>query len=208
MTIHVLLIALALSPVMYQTFFLDFEENDIDPIMKENQYRWIYSMIAIAAVPGAIVSPWCYKKIGVAVSCVCSNLLTACVISALTLVATMNPVTKGNFALYVTILYIGFSLAIVSMLSTGPMLDRISPKDKKGTIQGLNATIYDGVGAVFPFVFGLIADSNGNSYVSWVCVGISIITALVNLPLAFNPRIRKKDIYKDDGVTVPASMEA
>ena len=35
MTIPVLLIALALSPVMYQTFFLDFEENDIDPIMKK-----------------------------------------------------------------------------------------------------------------------------------------------------------------------------
>lgn len=201
------IVPFAVRSVMYKTFYLDFEENGLEPIMNENQYRWLYSMIAIAAVPGALVSPWLYKKIGAPISCVCANVFTACVIVVLIFIAKMNPVTKGTLALYASILYIGFPLTIISMISTGPMLDRISPLNKKGTIQGVNVAIYDTARATFPFIFALIADSKGNSYVSWVCVGIIIVGALVNLPLVFNPRLFKYTIDKDEEVTNTSTID-
>ena len=51
------------------------------------------------------------------------------------------PATGGWFGVFVAILYIGFPFTVVSQLSTGPMLDTISPVNQRGYCQGLNTTV-------------------------------------------------------------------
>ena len=46
--------ALAFSPVMYEKFFLDFEMQSLTPVMSENQYRLLFSLILITAAPSSV----------------------------------------------------------------------------------------------------------------------------------------------------------
>ena len=158
--------------------------------MSTQSYKTLYSLVAILAVPGAILSPTIYKKFGVAVTCVATNAITGAVTFALLSVSQIDPTTTGTFFLYVTILYLGFSFAIISQLTTGPMLDRIAPPDKKGFVQGINAAIVDSSSAIFPFLYGLLSDAHGIDTTLHVCVWICMIAALVNAPLISHPRMR------------------
>ena len=71
-----------------------------------------------------------------------ANIFTALVVVSLYFTSAMKP-TNGSFALFASILYIGFPLTIASNLSTGPMLDRVTPLKHKTFVQGLNSAIYD-----------------------------------------------------------------
>lgn len=72
------------------------------------------------------------------------------------------------------------------------MLDAISPPDHRGMTQGLNSMAMSIGNAIFPFVFGNIADAIGVTPTVWICVGISLFAALVNTPLIFTPALRRK----------------
>lgn len=70
-------------------------------------------------------------------------------------------------------------------LSTGPMLDRVSPSSKRGFTQGMNTTVMNLGQAMFPWLFGLISDIIGVETTIWICVGLSFAAAFANAPLMF-----------------------
>ena len=43
--------ALAFSPVLFTKFYLDFEMQNSKPVMSENQYRMLYSLVALMVIP-------------------------------------------------------------------------------------------------------------------------------------------------------------
>jgi hypothetical protein len=175
---------------MIDTYRNDLLDQGLEPIMREQTYRWLYSMVAIIAVPGAAASAWGFQNAGVGLSCVLANLLTGVIILALLYVTTIEPPTTSSFALYASIMYVGFPFTVISQLSTGPMLDRITPLHKKGFIQGINGAISDGSAAVFPFLFALLADSQGIILTMWVATGASLLAAIINSPLIFHPKFK------------------
>ena len=56
--------------------------------------------------------------------------------------AAAQPASEGSFALFASIIYLGVPLAVISNLSTGPMLDRVSPRHLKNFTQGINSACY------------------------------------------------------------------
>lgn len=71
-----------------------------------------------------------------------ANVLTGVIILGL-IFAADQPATESSFALFASIVYLGVPLAVVSNLSTSPMLDRVSPKEIKYFAQGLNSACYN-----------------------------------------------------------------
>jgi hypothetical protein len=71
------------------------------------------------------------------------------------------------------------------------MLHRITPLAKRGFVQGINAAVYDGASAIFPFLYAMLADNYGISVTLWTCAGVSCFAALVNLPLVIHPRLKR-----------------
>lgn len=68
-------------------------------------------------------------------------------------------------------------------LSTGPMLEAVSPADKRGFCQGFNITVMNFGSALTPFVLGIISDKFGTPTAIWICVGVSFLAAIINVPL-------------------------
>ena len=68
-------LALSLYPLLFNTFYWAPLQAGDDPFISEQEYRWIYTFVSVAAVPGAIVAPFVYKKLGVALTCVIANLV-------------------------------------------------------------------------------------------------------------------------------------
>ena len=83
-----------------------------------------------------------FKKLGAALTCVLANAITACTIIGLLFISEIDPATKDSFTLYACVLYLGFPITVISILSTGPLLDRVTPHEKKTLIQGLNVAIF------------------------------------------------------------------
>ena len=86
-------------------------------------------------------------------------------------------------------------------------MDRVTPPEKKTLIQGVNVAIVESVGAIFSFVFGLTADSKGNSYTMWVGFWVSLAAALVNLPLVFDPELGQYIAQEEDNVSAEGSID-
>lgn len=120
---------------------------------------------------------------GAATACVVGNALTAVATVILLQVASVNPPTTVTYGLFFAVMYLSFPLTVISQLSTGPMLDRISPSSQRGLIQGLNSSVMQFGMAIFPWVFGLLSDAIGLTTTLWICIGISIAAAMVNAPL-------------------------
>lgn len=83
-------------------------------------------------------------------------------------------------------------MTVISQLTTGPMLDTISPADRRGFTQGMNSTAMNIGNAIFPFLFGNIADALGVTRTVWICIGVSCLAAVVNAPLIFTPSLRRR----------------
>ena len=115
---------MCLSPLMFDVFYANLIAEGIEPIMSEQGYKFIYTFIAFAVIPGAIASPFLYDKYGPGLSCVCANALTGCIILVLLYVALLGSTTVATFAIFVTIFFISFPATVISQISTGPMLDR------------------------------------------------------------------------------------
>lgn len=177
---------LCLSPLAWEHYYLTFIDIGEHPIMTLKTFQWLNVCIALMVIPGTLITPAVFDRVGAAGGCVFGNLATALLTAALIIIGNANA-TTGMFALFITVMYLGFPLTVVSQLSTGPMLDIISPDDKIGYVQGLNNTIMNFGMAVPPWVFGLLADYLGSSTAIWIGVAISFLAVLVNWPLMLKP---------------------
>jgi MFS family permease len=194
------LVPICLSPLMFNVFYSDFVVQGESPVMSENAYRWIYSFVFLAVIPGALVSPYLFHKFGPALSCVAANIFTGGVQITLLYIGVAEPATSTTFVISVLVLYLGFPLTVTSQLSTAPMLDRITPADQRGYVQGLNMLVADVGQTMAPFALGLLADSLGINACIWIAAAISFLAGLVNSPLMFNPRFRRNDDKKASNV--------
>uniref|UniRef100_A0A6T7JU88 Major facilitator superfamily (MFS) profile domain-containing protein n=1 Tax=Attheya septentrionalis TaxID=420275 RepID=A0A6T7JU88_9STRA len=176
---------MCLSPLAFIQYYRNFWVLGLTPVMSLNAYKWISTLIAIMIIPSAVVSPQVFKKMGAAGACVSGNIVTAAVTVVLLYVATAAPATSGWFGAFVAILYTGFPVTVFSQLSTGPMLDTISPASKRGYTQGLNTSALNFGQALTPWLLGLLADATSTSVAIWTCVGVSLFAAVVNVPLLF-----------------------
>jgi len=179
------LMPLCLSPLAFSAFYQEFENQGLDPIMSQVAYKWISVLVALTVVPGTIVSPKIYNTIGLAGGCILGNVVTGIVTIILLYIALIKPATNVTFGIFVALLYLSFPMTVISQLSTGPMLEATSPADKRGFCQGINITVMNFGAACSPFVLGLISDNLGTPTAIWICVGISFIAALINVPLIF-----------------------
>lgn len=129
--------------------------------------------------------------------CVLGNFLTALMTIALLQIGIITPATTATFAIFVTVMYVGFPMTVISQLSTGPMLDMIAPASRRGFVQGMNTSVMNFGTAVFPWVFGIIADQIGAESTIWICVGVSFAASIANAPLIFNKELRRKKVVPD-----------
>ncbi|KAL3908637.1 MAG: hypothetical protein SGARI_002970 [Bacillariaceae sp.] len=176
------LFPLALSPLMFVQFYEQFVVRGEDPIMTATAYKWITMLLALMVIPGAVAS-------GPAVG-----------ITAVLLIALIEPPGVGSFAGFLSVLYLIMPFTVLSNFSTGPMLDMIAPINKKGFVQGINTTTMNLARSASPFVLGVYADAVGISVCMWTCVGISLLAAVANTPLIFvkqlKPRKKKREFTK------------
>ena len=83
------------------------------------------------------------------------------------------------------------SPVVNAKLSTGPMLEATSPPSMRGFCQGVNITVMNFGAALSPFVLGMISDNLGTPVAIWICVAISFLAALINVPLIWVPGCNK-----------------
>lgn len=155
------LMPLCLSPLAFEAFYGEFIANSEDPIMSQVAYKWISVLVALMVVPGTLLSPPIYNKMGLAGGCIMGNVVTGIVTIILLYVALIRPATGVNFGVFVGLLYVCFPMTVISQLSTGPMLEAITPPEKRGMSQGVNITVMNFGAAVSPFVLGTISDLAG-----------------------------------------------
>mmetsp|Transcript_17786 Transcript_17786/g.36577 ORF Transcript_17786/g.36577 Transcript_17786/m.36577 type:complete len:282 (+) Transcript_17786:113-958(+) len=160
--------------------------------MTETAYGWIFMLLALMVVPGAIMSHPIFQNIGAAGGCVFGNIIAAIGIASCILIATIPEPQTASYAGYIAFLYLIMPSTVVSQLSTGPMLDMLAPINRKGFVQGLNATTMNLSRAVTLFLLGTFADRVGTEECMWTCVAISLLAALVNTPLLFSPLFKPK----------------
>ena len=143
-------------------------------------------LVALVVIPSTVFTPAVFNAIGAAGGCVFGNIMTAVLIVILLVLGT-GTADNAHLAGFVTAMYIGFPFTVVSQLSTGPMLDRIAPMDKRGYVQGLNSVVMNIGTALAPWVLGMLADSAGTEVAIWTGFGVSLGAAAINAPLIFVP---------------------
>lgn len=134
--------------------------------------------------PSANLCPKLFEKIGAAASCVFGNVMTGIITVMLLYIGSGAP-TDAMFGLFVAVLYLGFPFTIISQLTTSPMLDVISPPEKRGYVQGVNSTVMNATIAVAPWLLGMLADAAGTFAAIWTGIAISFLAGAVNAPLIF-----------------------
>jgi MFS family permease len=183
---------LALSPLAFVQFYDNFVQKGLTPIMTETAYKWISMILAVMVIPGAALSGPIFSRFGAATACVFGNIVTAIGITAVLLIATMDPPTNASFGGFIVVLYLIMPFTVLSNLSTGPMLDMIAPVNKRGFVQGINSTTMNIARSASPFVLGAYADAVGVVITMWTCVGISVVAALANTPLTFVKQLKPR----------------
>lgn len=78
-------------------------------------YKWISILVALMVMPGVILSPPIYNKIGLAGRCIMGNVVTGIVTIALLYIA-LAPPTTTTFAIFVTIFFCSFPFAVISQV--------------------------------------------------------------------------------------------
>lgn len=180
------ILPICLSPIMFNTYYADFANQGLAPILSTDGYQWIYVCLLVTVFPGSILASYGFSKAGPALTAVVTNVLTA-VTAVVLLHIALAPPSTITLGIYVTIIYVSYPMSIASQLSTGPMLDRISPIDKRGLLQGFNVLIGNLIGGVGPFMYGLIYDAAGSSATLYTSAGISVLAGVINFPLVFYP---------------------
>ncbi|KAL3925136.1 MAG: hypothetical protein SGILL_000608 [Bacillariaceae sp.] len=180
------LFPLCLSPLALDTYFIPFNDAGLEPIMSITGYQWLSVMVAALVVPSTFVTPFMFRKVGIAGTCVFGNFFTGLLTLALLLIATLPPATTASFAGFVFVMYAGFPVTVWSQLTTGPMLDIIAPTDMIGYVQGLNNSAMNFGMALAPWLFGLLADATTTDTAIWTGIGISWLAAAINTPLMWH----------------------
>lgn len=75
----------------------------IQQLMTISGYQWLSVCVALLVIPSTQMTPYCFKKLGVAGTCVFGNLATAVVTGLLLLIGTA-PSTELTFGLFVTVM--------------------------------------------------------------------------------------------------------
>ena len=179
------LFPLCLSPLALEAFYFSFVSEGEEPILSITGYQWLSVCVALLVVPSTFITPWTFRKVGVAGTCVFGNACTAIITGALLGIGSISPATTGTFAAFVIVMYGGFPFTVLSQLTTGPMLDQIAPVDKLGFVQGLNNSTMNFGMAIAPWLLGVLADQTGTSAAIWTGIALSISAALVNAPLMY-----------------------
>jgi len=112
------LFPLCLSPLAIEQYLFQFMERDEEPLMSITGYKWLSVMVALMVIPSTLMTPYVFKKIGVAGTCVFGNVMTACVTAALLGIGN-GPATRAAFAGFVAVMYGGFPFTVFSQLTTG-----------------------------------------------------------------------------------------
>ncbi|KAL9182774.1 hypothetical protein ACHAXT_004053, partial [Thalassiosira profunda] len=184
------LFPLCLSPLALQEFYGDFVEQGEDPIMSITGYQWLSVCVALLVIPATQLTPYSFKYMGVAGTCVFGNFCTAVVTSILLWIGNA-PSTELAFGMFVFVMYAGFPFTVFSQLTTGPMLDVIAPEDKIGFVQGLNNTAMNFGMACAPWAFGVLADYAGTNVAIGTGIGFSLLACVANAPLMWHPLMGK-----------------
>lgn len=118
------LFPLCLSPLALEAYTIQFTDAvpPEDPVMSVTGYQWLSVMVAFMVVPSTMITPFIFKKIGIASTCVIGNSFTAILTIALLFIATEGPASTAGFAGFVVVMYAGFPVTVWSQLTTGPML--------------------------------------------------------------------------------------
>jgi MFS family permease len=82
------LFPLCLSPLAIEKFLFDFVDAEPPevPIMEFTGYQWLSVMVAGMVVPATMMTPWVFRKLGVAGTCVFGNAFTALLTFALLMI--------------------------------------------------------------------------------------------------------------------------
>lgn len=209
------LFPLAMAPLAFTEFYVNFVAAGQEPIMSQVAFKWLSVMLALAVIPGAGLSQVVFDRIGPAGGCIAGNSITGIVTIAVLFIASIDPVTSGTYASFITVLYIGFPFTVLSQLSTGPMLDAIAPINQRGYVQGLNIAVMNFATAISPYLLGELSDNVGIKEAMWTCICVSFAAALINIPLTRSPVLRRKKkipkysrhLYGEDADFVKLAME-
>ena len=185
------LFPLCLSPLALEQYYIDFVNKGEEPIMTITAYQWLSVCVALLVVPSTQMTPFVFKKLGVAGTCVFGNLCTAVVTGLLLWIGNLAA-TDLAFGMFVFVMYAGYPFTVFSQLTTGPMLDVIAPQDKIGFVQGLNNSSMNFGMALAPWGFGLLADATTTNISILTGIAFSILAALVNAILMWHPQMARQ----------------
>jgi MFS family permease len=99
------LFPLCLSPLALETYTIEFEENGEDPIMTVVGYQWLSVCVAFMVVPSTFVTPYIFRRLGIAGTCVIGNAFTALLTMSLLLIASYG-VRKLRTCFFVPFLFL------------------------------------------------------------------------------------------------------
>lgn len=201
-------VSLSISPLLFQTFHSDQVSQDMEPTLSTSYYQWIYVLVAVMIIPGAVLAPPLFEKIGTARSAVFSNLFTAAVTIALSQIATRATPSKTLLVLLVALLYLSLPLVTISQLSVGPMLDAITTIDQRRAIQTFNMTTMSLVLAIGPFLYGMLAEYTSINYSMNTAAAFSVLAAVINSRLVKDQRFGPKDARYDNSRPREIRIEA
>lgn len=77
------LFPMCLSPLALEQFYGDFVTAGEDPIMSINAYQWLSVCVALMVIPGTLVTPLVFDRVGAAGGCVFGNIATGLLTMAL-----------------------------------------------------------------------------------------------------------------------------
>lgn len=181
--------AICLTVLMFNTYLSEFVVAGEAPLMSEQEFRILYSILPISAILPALCVPHVIDRFGPALCSVFGNAVTSGLLVALLL--TTITATETTFVICAVILCTGFPVGFLSNLCASPMLDRIAPSDQRGSLQGLAVACMDFASAIATFLLGISCDTFGTRTTLWNTAGICLVAALINAQLISNPRLKK-----------------
>mmetsp|Transcript_16605 Transcript_16605/g.24538 ORF Transcript_16605/g.24538 Transcript_16605/m.24538 type:complete len:685 (+) Transcript_16605:91-2145(+) len=179
---------MCVTPVAYTMYFV----TPNPPVLSLISYKWVSTLIGLMIIPAALASSKVFSSFGTAFTCISANVVTGILTIILVFIAIDAPATGSFLALFLILLYCGFPVTVFSNLTTGPMLDIITPPPKRGYTQGLNNSVMNLGQALTPWLLGLLSDATSIRTAILTCSGISFFAAMVNTPLLRHKGLRRR----------------
>jgi len=178
------------------------KEKYIDTgIVSDVAFKWTSTVIMFAIIPGIIIAPLFFRKIGIAKASVMANILTGLMTLG---ILYLIKATKSEVYMYwitMAVIFIGFPFTVISQVSVTPMVQVVAPAHKRGFCQGFASSINQIGGPVSTYLLGLLIQNTTDEIGVWVTIIISFLAAIINLPLTrvegMGPISRKVDNVDD-----------